>query len=160
MTTTATVPRLRHEPITRVEEAPYDRYPRVFTGKSLDAYTPREVGIEGENLATHHLELKGYEVIERNWRCHWGEADIIALDDDVVVLVEVKTRIDLDADFDLIPELAVDSAKERRYGLIALAYLMEHPGLYSVRFDVIAVSLISDDHARLRHMLSAFVWED
>ena len=138
----------------------FTRFPRIIKGKDITSYSQREVGLEGENLASHRLELKGYEILERNWRCHWGEADIIALDEGEVVLVEVQTRVDIDAAHDVVPELAVNAQKRERYGKIALAYLGEHPGLPSVRFDVIAIVLVSNEVARLRHFVNAFTWED
>lgn len=143
-----------------IQDMGSDRFPRVVKNKPVSRYTKREVGLEGENLAACSLERDGYELLERNWRCPWGEADIIALDGSSVVLVEVKTRVDIKAARDVIPELAVNEKKRERYGKIALAYLTEHPGLYAVRFDVIAVVLVSDDHARLRHFVNAFSWED
>ncbi|MBR1829510.1 MAG: YraN family protein [Atopobiaceae bacterium] len=142
------------------EVVSFERYPRLFEGKDVTCYTQREVGLEGENLAAHRLEILGYEILDRNWRCPWGEADIIALDGGDVVLVEVKTRVDINAVHDVIPELAVNAQKRERYAKIALAYLGDHPGLFSVRFDVIAIVLVSDDHARLRHFVNAFSWED
>ena len=143
-----------------VEDVDHERFPRLFEGKSVSDYTHREVGLEGENLCACSLERKGYEILDRNWRCPWGEADIVALDGGSVVLAEVKTRVDMDAAYDVIPELAVNERKRRRYAKIAIAYLDEHPGLYAVRFDVMAVILVSDDHARLRHFVNAFTWED
>ncbi|GAI97047.1 unnamed protein product, partial [marine sediment metagenome] len=54
--------------------------------------TKRVKGKFGEDLAAKHLESKGYKIIERNWTCHWGELDLIAEKDEVLVFVEVKFR--------------------------------------------------------------------
>ena len=151
---------LPEAPEADVADVSFKRFPRLIQGKDVKNYTRREVGIEGENLAAHRLERKGYEILERNWRCPWGEADIIALDEGVVVLVEVKTRVDINAKYDVIPELAVNARKQQRYAKIALAYLGEHPGIFAVRFDVIAIVLVSNEHARLRHFVNAYSWED
>ena len=46
----------------------------------------------GEDLAALFLKKYGYKIIERNFRIRGGEIDIIAVDDDTLVYVEVKTR--------------------------------------------------------------------
>ena len=46
----------------------------------------------GEDLAVKFLEKKGYTIIERNFRRHYGEIDIIALFNQTLVFIEVKTR--------------------------------------------------------------------
>ena len=50
------------------------------------------VGRRGEQWAAERLEELGWTVLDRNWRGHAGELDIVALDGDELVLVEVKTR--------------------------------------------------------------------
>jgi putative endonuclease len=51
-----------------------------------------ELGEKGEELARNFLRKKGYKIIERNWRFGKDEIDIIAIDNDYLVIVEVKTR--------------------------------------------------------------------
>ena len=127
--------------------------------KPLCEFTKDEVWHEGEHLAAEHLEKIGMEIIERNWRCAAGEADIVALDDSVVVLVEVKSRRGSPED-NVFPEVAVDEEKRRRYRKMAAYYITLHPDIHSVRFDVIAVNLISDRHAKLRRITNAMSWDD
>jgi putative endonuclease len=50
------------------------------------------VGRYGENVACDLLQHKGFELVDRNWRCRHGELDIVAVDGRCVVAVEVKTR--------------------------------------------------------------------
>ncbi|CAH0134482.1 hypothetical protein SRABI83_00310 [Arthrobacter sp. Bi83] len=50
------------------------------------------LGRRGEELAAEYLESMGMLIVERNWRCPDGEIDIVALDGDVLVIAEVKTR--------------------------------------------------------------------
>lgn len=50
------------------------------------------VGRYGERVALRHVEARGWQVLDTNWRGKDGELDIVALDDDVLVVVEVKTR--------------------------------------------------------------------
>ncbi len=127
--------------------------------------TPHELGRKGEEMAAAYLERRGWRLLERNWRCPYGEADIVAQDsdddnNDTVVLVEVKTRLALGERADAMPELAVDAHKRFRYRRLALAYLMEHPEVFSIRFDVIALNVVGNDSARLRHLFGAFSLDD
>lgn len=128
--------------------------------KPLSEYTSHEIGQEGEHLAASYLEKRGYEVLERNWRCSSGEVDIIAREGDTVVLVEVKTRLTLGESSDVMPELAVDRRKQRRYRKLALLYLACHPDVTSVRFDVIALNIVGERCARLRHLIGAYSWDE
>ena len=54
--------------------------------------TRNAVGQYGEELAARYLTTNGLTVIERNWRCALGEIDIVAREDDTLVICEVKTR--------------------------------------------------------------------
>ncbi|MGE4428410.1 MAG: YraN family protein [Solirubrobacteraceae bacterium] len=53
-----------------------------------------ELGALGEALAADHLTRMGFRIVDRNWRCRYGELDVIAADEAArtVVFVEVKTR--------------------------------------------------------------------
>ncbi|BBY11261.1 UPF0102 protein [Mycobacterium marseillense] len=52
-----------------------------------------QLGAMGEALAVDHLTRAGLRILHRNWRCRYGELDIIACDrTGTVVFVEVKTR--------------------------------------------------------------------
>jgi putative endonuclease len=52
----------------------------------------RQYGLDGESLATEFLKKKGYRILERNYRTHRGEMDIVAEDAGALVFVEVKAR--------------------------------------------------------------------
>lgn len=114
----------------------------------------KDLGERGELAARRYLERRGFEVVDANWRCNFGEADIIAIEDDVLVFIEVKTRASEEMGF---PEEAVTKEKRSRYEKIAAAYLVEHDhGTMPVRFDVISITMIADDRAFLRHHRNAF----
>ena len=53
-----------------------------------------QLGAMGEALAVDHLTRMGLRILNRNWRCRYGELDVIACDEATrtVVFVEVKTR--------------------------------------------------------------------
>ena len=73
------------------------------------------LGARGEEAAARFLQRNGYTILERNWTCFAGEADIIAVNDEALVFVEVKTRL-----------------------------------------DVVAIIVLSDDRAFIRHHLGAY----
>ncbi|MCV7379559.1 YraN family protein [Mycobacterium alsense] len=56
--------------------------------------TRAQLGAMGEALAVDHLTRTGLRIVARNWRCRYGELDVIAADEatNTVVFVEVKTR--------------------------------------------------------------------
>ena len=55
-------------------------------------HSRQRLGTAGEDAACLELEQLGYRIIERNYRSRFGEIDIVAVDDDTVVFVEVKTK--------------------------------------------------------------------
>ena len=135
--------------------------------ESDEKMTPQEVGQHGEHLAASYLEDNGYEIVSRNWKCNLGEVDIIAIDrtrrhsdSDVHVLCEVKSRRASAENKYVIPELAVDKAKQEKYRLLALMYLIKNPTIEALRFDVIAVNVFSKSSCKIRHLVSAFSWDE
>ncbi len=122
--------------------------------KNVSSYSPHELGKRGEEAAACFLERREYEILDRNWKCIAGEADIIALQDDTLCFIEVKTRKDAQKGF---PSEAVDTRKRSRYERIAACYLKDHDyANVRVRFDIIAILVLGEDRAFLRHHLNAF----
>lgn len=115
----------------------------------------KELGRRGEDAAAAYLERVGIEVLERNWRCKAGEIDIVGRDSGQLVLCEVKTRRTRRAGS---PEEAVDDRKQRKLARLAEAYASQcgwEPE--SVRFDVVAIDVLGEDRALLRHHRGAFL---
>ncbi|KDA06196.1 hypothetical protein DC31_09925 [Microbacterium sp. CH12i] len=83
-----------------------------------------DLGRAGEDRAAHHLTTHGYRVLDRNWRCVQGEIDIVAEHQDVLCIVEVKTRR---SDGFGHPFDAVDERKRQRLWRLAYAWVKEHP---------------------------------
>lgn len=114
----------------------------------------RALGARGEEAAARFLETRGYHILERNWTCFAGEADIIAADEATLVFVEVKTRR---GDICGLPSEAVGKAKREKYEKIALAYVTDHFfGEAVVRFDVVSITVIPGDRAFVRHHVGAY----
>lgn len=95
----------------------------------------KRLGGEGEDAAARFLEALGYGLVERNYRCRYGEIDLIMLDGDVVVFVEVKLRY---PPFDAFE--AVDARKQGKISRTAFDFLRRRGMLgRAARFDVVAV---------------------
>ena len=115
----------------------------------------QELGKRGEDAAARYLRMLGYEILERNWKCPAGEADIIARDGCTLVFVEVKTRTNLKKG---LPSEAITPQKRARYERIAGWYLHDSCEYVDipVRFDVIALLVAKKDRALVRHYRHAF----
>ncbi|GAA4892675.1 YraN family protein [Tessaracoccus lubricantis] len=93
----------------------------------------------GEQRATDHLLELGWQILERNWRCKEGEADIIAIDPDAqaLVVVEVKTRGGVGFGS---PLETITYAKARRLRQLAAIYARQSKlGLPRLRVDAIGI---------------------
>jgi putative endonuclease len=114
----------------------------------------KRLGKLGEDMAGIYLEDNGFEVIERNWSCAFGEADIIATEESTLVFIEVKTRSE---SYHGLPEYAVTAERRARYEKIAIAYLSDNRRPSGrVRFDVIAIKMTGPQQCVLRHHRDAF----
>ena len=97
------------------------------------------LGQLGERLAAQRLLDCGYRILERNFRCRYGEIDLIAEDEHDLVFVEVKTRR---GDGFGRPEEAVTVRKQHKIIQVASYYLDLHAcSERSWRIDVVAVQL-------------------
>jgi len=97
------------------------------------------IGKKGEDEALKVLKKNGYRIIERNYRCRYGEVDIIAQDGDTMVFVEVKTR---GSDRFGPPQQSVDLRKQRHIISVSQTYLAHRgPADCPVRFDVVSIEL-------------------
>jgi putative endonuclease len=111
-----------------------------------------EFGRAGEERAAQHLSARGYEILERNWRCSQGEIDIVAAREDLLCVIEVKTRR---SDRFGHPFEAVDERKRRRLWRLAFAWADAHPDLSRgrrMRLEVIGLTGAEVADARLEHL--------
>ncbi len=95
-----------------------------------------ELGKLGEKLAEAFLLKKGYDILERNYRYDRAEIDLLAMIDEVLVVVEVKTRST--SDFGL-PHEFISKKKIRLLVKAVDHYLIENQLDVEVRFDAISV---------------------
>jgi putative endonuclease len=118
----------------------------------MTALTRAEVGALGEQVAVEHLKALGLRVLARNWRCRYGELDVIAVDvaARVAVFVEVKTRTG--DGFGGLAE-AVPPEKVRRLRRLAGLWLAEGNGSWAaVRIDVIGVRIGRRSTPEITHL--------
>jgi putative endonuclease len=94
------------------------------------------LGAHGEALAAQWYEARGFVVLARNWRCSFGELDLVAGRAGLVVFCEVKTRTGAAYGGAVA---AVGPSKRRRIRRLAAEWLASNPGRGEVRFDVVAV---------------------
>jgi len=114
----------------------------------------KDLGRRGEDAAAAFLERRGFDILERNWTCRAGEADIIAQDEDAIHFVEVKTRM---SDCCGFPAEAVDANKRRRYERIAELYLTGYEGPdIPITFDIVSILVTGEHRAFLRMHRNVF----
>ena len=101
------------------------------------------LGKIGEHLAANYLQKRGYRIIERNFKARYGELDLICVKDDILVFVEVKTRM---GEAFGKPEESVTPRKLREVIKTAEYYKLSHSRLPdALRIDVIGIELDEDE---------------
>jgi len=119
----------------------------------MDYVNTVKMGKSGEDLAAEYLKSLGYKIIHRNYYSQYGEIDIIALDDDLLVFLEVKTRTS-----NLSSALSsVSYAKQLKLSKTASFFLSQKHQYEDnfTRFDLIVV-LKKPDSTKIQHFKDAF----
>ena len=114
------------------------------------------LGAWGEAQAWEYLRKRKYKLLDRGYRCRFGEIDLIVADRKFLLFVEVKLR--KSGDFALAREF-VDQKKQMRLRATAELYLSEHPTNLQPRFDVIEIYAPQGTatlHPQIRHLEDAF----
>jgi putative endonuclease len=108
-----------------------------------DTKRRKRLGDAGERLANGRLEAEGYRIIERNWRCEYGELDAVGWHEKCLCFIEVRTRRGNNG---ATPEESISPTKQRRLGQLVEAYLQAHPQLWEAggdypacRVDMVAI---------------------
>lgn len=114
----------------------------------------KTLGMQGEALAAKYLSSHGYRICEQNYHVRIGELDIVAMKQDVVVFVEVKTRKSLHCGF---PAESVNYYKQQKIIKTAQFFLRQrHLEGCPCRFDVIEVYVRPERTWEVRHIQGAF----
>ena len=93
-------------------------------------------GDPAERLAAAYLERQGLTILERNYRCRFGEIDLIAAHDATLVFVEVRAR---ESEAFGGAAASITAAKRRRLVAAARHYLAQRRVRGACRFDVVLV---------------------
>lgn len=112
-----------------------------------------DLGFKGEAEAEKYLWANGYTVLKTNFKFDKAEIDIIAQKDDLIVVVEVKTRTGTQFGF---PEEFVSAKKEELIFTATEAFLEQNSIDLPVRFDVIAIVQTKSNGTNLEHFKDAF----
>ena len=106
-------------------------------------------GDKGEDYACQYLLQKGYRILKRNFRCRFGEIDIMARDGESLVFIEVKTKTSDEYGY---PEEMVDDAKIKKIEGVMdyVAGSLPPKKDFVLRIDVVAVEL--DDMGMLQDL--------
>ena len=107
----------------------------------------------GEEKAAAYLEERGYQILDRNYRCRIGELDLVAREGDYLVIVEVKTRQSLNYG---LPCESINATKQRHIRRTAQWYVIDkgfsEPNL---RLDVVEI-LRMNGTTYVHHIENAF----
>jgi putative endonuclease len=108
----------------------------------------QNLGKLGENLALKHLKSKGYRILTRNFSSKFGEIDIIAIHENDLVFIEVKTRFSQAFG---PPEEALTPWKIKKIIKAGQYFQLLHPNLpASLRLDAVVIDL--DNQGRLERI--------
>ncbi len=106
----------------------------------------KRTGDAGEKAAARFLIDRGYDVVGTNFRCRYGEIDIVARHGDCMVFIEVRTKKSLEFG---APEESITRSKMDKLILTAQTYMQQHEDAPSDwRIDVIAIVMARDDTVR------------
>lgn len=111
-----------------------------------------ELGKKGEQLALEHLQKKGYVIREKNWYYQKAEVDLIAQKDNILAVVEVKTRSSTDFGN---PQDFVNPKKIKLLVGAIDEYVTQNDLDVEVRFDIIAI-VKNGQQFSLEHIEDAF----
>ena len=104
----------------------------------------KTLGKKGEDIAAAFLEKKGYNILFRNYKCSFGEIDIIAKHKKILSFIEVKTRSTKKYG---LPQEAVTPAKQTKISRVALEFVQRYKmDNRAARFDVVSVQYLNDGY--------------
>lgn len=112
-----------------------------------------QLGQWGENIACATLTGKGYAIVGRNVRIARVEIDILAMKDNRVAVVEVKTRRHPDED----PTFGIDRRKIMRLARAGSAYLRANSLPHELQIDLIFITGSPETGYTVDHRPDAFL---
>lgn len=118
----------------------------------------QETGRTGETIARAYVQKLGWRILHQNWRCQYGELDLVALDGAELVIIEVRTRRGSAALRQALE--SVDWRKQRQLLRVSQAYVSDNGfrETQPMRIDVIGVGLRCDNSGSVEHIRDAYQW--
>lgn len=115
----------------------------------------RDIGTHCEDIAKEYLKKNKYNIVACNFRNFLGELDIICLQNNLLVVIEVKGRYNYDYGF---PREAVNISKQKSIIKVTNCYISyKNLRNVNIRFDVIEVCLNSENSSvKINHLKDAF----
>lgn len=110
-------------------------------------------GNSGEEMTAKFLKGRGYIISARNYRSRFGEIDVIAENNEMILFVEVKTR---SVKSKILPREFVDKDKQRKIRITAGIYLQRNVSGLQPRFDVAEILVNEDGSRHLKYIENAF----
>ena len=128
---------------------------RAWWSRILHEYPRHRLGRKGERAAARFLRGQGYRILCRNIRYRYGELDLIAIRDNVVAFVEVRTRrTGSHADI----YRSVNRAKQQRLYRAACSVTKRYRlSNHHLRFDIITILWPEGKRPEIQHHQNAFV---
>ncbi|WP_035669163.1 YraN family protein [Flavobacterium sp. 83] len=111
-----------------------------------------ELGKLGEEIAVEYLQKDGYIILETNWTFQKAEIDILAQKENILAVIEVKTRSSIEFG------LPQDFVKPKKIQLLVKAvdaYVSKKDIDVNVRFDIIAIHKEGKSFV-IEHLIEAF----
>ena len=126
----------------------------LIRGRQLAAAA---VGQAAEREARRYLTARGLEFVAANYRCRYGELDLVMRDGACLVFVEVRARRSASAG---APEASLNARKRRCLTRAARCFIGDHPkfGGMMLRFDVVGI-LTHGPHAGIRWIPNALQFD-
>lgn len=114
--------------------------------------TRSDFGNWSENYVAQYLIAKEYKILDRNYRKPWGEIDLIAGKEGILIFIEVKANKEEIAGFE--PEKRVSPEKLRRMNRAIQTYLAykKYPDTQEWQIDIVSLILDRDRGvAKIKH---------
>ena len=111
-----------------------------------------ELGFVAEGYVAQYLKSKNYKILDHNYRKPWGEIDIVAEKDRILIFVEVKANSSNVAGFE--PELRADRVKMQKVVRTARTYLLDKKYQFDQEWQVDIISITFDKSrgvAKIKH---------
>lgn len=117
---------------------------------SVASLSSRQTGTLGENIAIRYLKKNAYHIVQRNWTSRWAEIDIIALHNNTLIFVEVKTRRGVSFG---TPEDLYTSFKQNTFSRAIQQYIHQQKltETAAIRIDLIVIVILNGTQYRLKH---------